>query len=322
VRRRPGVVVFGVALGAALGVLGAAARAQEDDAAGAGGLFLENEVVGRPVAVRLRAEAMLTEDDDDLLREDADYARLPTRLYTTEARVYQSDRATYTASYSLWRNPQGMDLSQWSWKAWVPLYVEAGRSEYHLTLKYRERAADGDEQERGSWLIGVDRSSANGLYTYLQFRYSTQEGQSAGQDLYEYVSWSPTTKLRFGQQASVSVVPGVEAPAPWYVGLFGTIFLRPDRTSLRVDARHYDSGAHLAYERYTLALYQRLGERTLVRLNTRLYSDNADFQSEAFGIKVKRFFSPRVAAHVGYRYYDHSSSLDFDTVYGGLEILL
>ena len=310
--------------------LTAVCSAQVDEDVITGGDFLENEIAGRPWALRLRGEVRYTDDDDDLLAEDASYARFPARMYSAETKLFQSDRSTYSFGYSAWRNQQDLETDVWAWKAWVPLYVQEGAQEYHLTLKARSQGGSGtggeagsdDTPETTSWYVGVDRSSSGGLYAYLQMRFITGEGESLGQEIYEYVSWKPTSKFRVGEQAGYSVLEGDRDLSPWYASLFATVFLVPARTSLRVDARYYDSDTDLRYQRYTAHLYQRIGTRSLLRLSFRLYDDTGDLSSQAYGAKVIHYFTPRVSAQVGYRLYDHSEGLGLNTFYGGLQLLL
>ena len=59
-----------------------------------------------------------------------------------------------------------------------------------------------------------------------------------------------------------------------------------------------------------------------MRLNFRYYHDSDELSSEAYGIKFKHYFSARLSAHIGYRYYDQSDGADFNSFSGGLSMLL
>lgn len=312
-----------------LGVLltwGAAAvcPAQEDEDSLLGGNFLENEIVGRPWALRLREYVQFTDEDNDLLATDSSYARFPNAMYVSEMKLFQGDRSTYSVSYAKWQNDQGLDSSIWAWKAWLPLYTEPGELDYHLTLKARgQQWGEADTPDASSWYVGVDRSSAGGLYGYLQGRLVITDGHTAGQELYEYLSWKPTSKFRLGEQASASRLDGEsEDSRPWWAGVFGTVFLIPEQTSLRLDARRYDLDDDLTFQRYVAQLYQRIGRRSLLRLSTRLYRDSRELSSEAYSFKFAHHFTARFSAHAGYRRYSHSESLSLNTFFGGIELLL
>jgi hypothetical protein len=298
------------------------AFAQADEESMGGGDFIENTIVGRPLALRVRAESQITEDNDELISDDPNYARFPTRLYTAETKLFSRDRSTASLSYSRWESDQDRTVAQWAGKTWLPLTAAGAQRESHVTLGFRMRDEEDSADNRDYLYVGIDRSSGGGLYSYLQYRHTSSDSESVGHELYEYVSWRPTGKLRIGEQASVSRNDGMDDLGPWYVSLFSTVFLRPEQTSLRAEARYYDSGSDLTYQRYNVYLYQRIGDRSFVRLGYRFYDDSEGLNSNAYGLKFKRYFSSRVAAHLGYRYYDHSEGVDFDTFYGGIEVLL
>ena len=311
-------IVGAVLLAWAVAVNGSA---QEEDAL-VGGDFVETTIAGRPAALRLRAEVQYTDDDIDLLADDVNYARFPSRMYSFEAKVFQSDRSAYSASYSEWCTRQDLEYQQWAWKAWVPLSLVEGDREYHLTVRGRTTSWTADPADRTSLYLGVDRTSADGMYAYLQYRWTVEGVDYSGQELYEYLSWRPTGKFRIGEQAAISGNDDEPGTRPWYASLFATVFLLPETTSLRVEARHVDSGEDLKYDRYNAYLYQRVGMRSLVRFSYRLYQDNGGLSSRAYGIKFGRYFSARLSAHVGYRFYDHSEGIDLNTVYGGIQVIL
>jgi hypothetical protein len=97
--------------------------AQDTDEALFEGAPRENAVVGHDLALRLRFEAQVTEDSDELIDTDVAYARYPSRMYASEAKLFQSSRATMSASYAAWENDQDMDTRAWSWRVRWPLYA-------------------------------------------------------------------------------------------------------------------------------------------------------------------------------------------------------
>lgn len=296
-------------------------QSAEDEALG-GGEFLENIIVNRPVAVRLRGEVRFTDDDEDILEEDDNYARFPAQMYQGEIKLFQRDRSTFSLSYEQWKNDQDLDRSSWSWKMWIPLSVRDVDNELHLTLRYRRRGGTEDLTDMDYWYVGLDKAFAGGLYAYVQYRHALEDGRSDGSQVYEYLSWKPTSRFRVGEQAAVTREEGRGKTGPWYVNLFGTLFVIPDTTALQLDARYYESTTDLTYQRYTASLYQRIGGRSFVRLNYRFYDDSEDLSSHAVGVKVKHYFSPRFTTHIGYRFYEHNEGPTLDTVYGGAGLIL
>jgi hypothetical protein len=304
--------------------------AQEADELLIDGMPLENAIVGRDLALRLRAEVQLTEDDDELIDEDVNYARFPKRMYSAEAKLFRKDRTSFLGTYSIWQNEQDLDMSQWSWKMRLPLAsgpenvydAYEAQSASYLSLRYRKTEAVEDSPGRDYWYIGHDVTFVNGVYSYLQYRHSIEDGESVGHQVSEYLSWRPADRIRFGGQAAVSKNQGGDGVRPWYAGLFTTFFLIQDVTALRLDARHSDSREDLQYDEYKVYLYQKIGGRSLLRLSFRQYEDTEDRSSQAYGVKAKYFFSPRMSTHIGYRFYEHSEGADYDTFYAGLNILL
>ena len=85
---------FAFALAATLAAaLAQAGRAAEDEAL-SGELPLENRLVGRDFAARLRVESLFTEDREDLIDENIEFARSPKRIYASELKLFCTNRAT------------------------------------------------------------------------------------------------------------------------------------------------------------------------------------------------------------------------------------
>ncbi len=304
-----------------IAVLAGKAPAQDEESAMFGGNFLENLIVERDMAFRLRAEVQLTEDDDELIEQDPEYAAFPSRLYSAEAKVFHNSRTTMSVRWAVWENDQDMNLSRWTAKVRTPLSDIRHGAVSHLTLKVSRFEGVGGADDRQYLYLGIDRSLGDDFYTYLQYRHSTQGGEFHGGQLYEYLSWRPTSRFRFGEQAAISKNKGSDT-GPWYVQVFATVFLVKDKTALRFAVQHYESSSDLNYQEYNAYAYQAIGNRLMTRLNYRLYDDNGGLTSHAYGAKLKCYLSERIDAHVGYRYYDHDQGADFHTAYTGLGILL
>lgn len=290
--------------------------AQEEDETLVEGVPLENAVVGRALAVRLRAEMQFTEDDDDIIDQNINYKRFPAKMYAGEIKLFQKDRFTFGVADEVWKNAQDLSVDRWGWNTRVPL----GKI-WRMTLKYK-RWDEQDGPDKNYHYAGLSRFVGKKIYSYTQYRHTTEGGDEIGHQLSQYISWNPEKRLRMGGQGAFSRESDSSGMKPWYARLFTTIFLIEDLTSLRLEAQHYESAADLTYEEYTSYLYQKLGSQSLLRLDCRYYHDNSDLTSYAWGIKAKRYFSPRVSAHIGYRWYDHSEGTDFDTVFAGASVLL
>jgi hypothetical protein len=310
-------ITLAAATGAAFMLQATATRAQEDYEIVYEGIPLENAIVDRNLALRLRGEVQLTDDDDELVEEDINYARFPTRLYSCEAKVFQADRKSFGLTYSFWENDQGMDISRWYWDLRVPLPHDQSA---HVTFKYRTQERE-EFSDRDYYYVGLGKSFENGVYAFLRYRHTVDDDHPYGHQVYGYLSWNPTSRFRAGTQAGLSDNDDADR-GPWYVDVFTTLFLRPERTSLRMIVRHYESGRNLEYRDYNVFLYQKLGKRSLLRLSYRYYDDTGDLSAQAGGIKWKHYFSTRFAAHAGYRYYDHSEGANFDTLFAGFSLLL
>lgn len=296
--------------------------AQEYDELLIGGVPLENAVVGRDIAVRIQAEVQLTEDADDLIDEDPNYVRFPSRLYSAGVGVYQYNRLSVNAEYATWENNQDVDLSHCTADVRTPFPRPESSNFLTLRLRGRETVADNDILRRLYAYASVSRSFDNGIFAHVQYRLATTRGEITGNQLYHYLSWRVSDRFRFGALGAASRNKGSDTLEPWYAEVFTTIFIINELTSIRLGARHYESTSGLAYQQYNSYLYQKIGRHSLLRLHHRFYHDSDELHSHAYGVKAKCYFHPRVSAHVGYRYYDHSEGADFDTFYGGFGLLL
>ena len=305
------------AVALAFPLLGAA---QDDSQVLVEGRPAENAAVNRDIALRLRAEVQLSDDDDELVQQDPAYKLFPAHIYFGEAKLFQKDRLSFLANYAFWQNEQGLDVHRAGWELRLPF---ASSLPSYLTLRFRQYQLD-KAQDLNYGYVGYGSMLPLGFYIYGDYRAGAEGGRRQSDQASGYVSWKPTNRFRVGSQAAGgrSQDEGQPAIHPWYVRLFATVFLREDITSLRMDAQHYDTGQDLAYEEYNAYLYQMVGTRSFVRLSYRYYDDNADLSSQAWGVKVQHYFSPRLSGHVGYRAYTHSEGLDLNTVYAGVSVLL
>jgi hypothetical protein len=297
----------------------------QDEESGLDGEYLENSIVERNVALRLRGEAQFTDSDMALVDSDINYARFPVKIYNAETKLFQNNGSSVNAIYSRWQNNQGMDSTRWSWKMRYPIpsndFRDASETPPFLSVSYWTQVGEDGNDDLSYWYIGLDKSTANGIYSLIQYRNTVTGGESTGHQLSEYSSWRVYKRLRIGEQLAISKNDDSDQLTPWYAKLFTTIFLVPNQNSLRLETQYYDS-EDVIYQEYNTYLYQRLGKRSLVRLNYRYYIDSDDIFSNSMGIKLKHYFSNRISAHIGYRIYDHSEDLNLDTFFGGFNILL
>ncbi|MFC1462098.1 hypothetical protein ACFLQU_00690 [Verrucomicrobiota bacterium] len=305
---------FAAALGAARTVLG-----QAEDEAQQDGRSLETLIVDRMWALRLRAELQFTADDDELIDQDTSYASFPTELYTVGAKFYENKSGVdYTLQYSTWENEQGLSAIRWSWRLRAP--VTHGKRPTRVAVKY---SLIDDDIRRHYLYLSADKSLTKGVYGTIQYRAAIDDEEGwDGHQLYEYISWMPTSRLRIGQQGAISHDEGSTDLRPAYSDLFATLFLLPPKTSLRLKIRHYDSTEDFNYREYHAYLYQKVTQSAWIRLSYRFYEDNESRRSDTYGIKAKYFFTARGAAHIGYRQYEHSEEADFGTAFVGGELLL
>lgn len=305
--------------GACLLLAAMPAHAQDEDELLIGDAPIETVIAGRPVALRLRGEVMFTDDADDLLSEDISYARFPTELYAGEVRLYQANRFSTAVAVEQWENEQDLDTTRLTWYAWVPV-----RDAWRLFLRFRKRTEEG-LPDTDYYYIGASRGFAKAWYSYTQYRYKqnreTDENESEHQ-LSQYLTYHVSNGFRLGGEGGATLKSDEDAVGPWYVRGFTSFFLLEELTSLHLEAQHYESSGDLEFQEYESALYQRLGGKSLLRLGYRYYTDNQDLSSHGIGAKLKHFFAPRFAGHVGYRYYDHSEGEDFSSLFGGFSLIL
>lgn len=315
--RRTVTLLYALAtvIGVAPGAFG-----QAEDEAQQGKRTLETLIVDRMWALRLRAELQFSSDDDELIDQDTSYASLPTELYTVGAKFYENKSGVdYTLQWSTWENEQDLDAVRWSWRLRAP--VTGGECPVRVALKYS--LIDDDDTRYHYLYLSADRTLRKGVYGIIQYRATLDDEEGGeGHQLYEYISWMPTSRLRVGQQGAISHTEGQTDMRPAYSDLFSTLFIVPEKTSLRLKIRHYDSTEDFNYQEYHAYFYQSVARSAWVRLSYRFYEDNGSRRSQAYGIKAKQWFTARGALHIGYRHYEHSDEADFGTAFVGAELVL
>lgn len=289
------------------------------------GAPLENAIVGRDVAVRLQVQSQFTEDDDDLIDDDANYVRFPSRMYSVKLQLLESSGSHSAVTYSRWENSHELESDNITCDFRLPFSSpDFGVVPSHVSFKYRKKTdslPDGRE-ETDYWSIAYDKTFQNGWYTYTQYQYTRDDIRASSHELSEYLSYKYSEDLRLGMQGSISKYNGQDVAGPWFVRLFASAFLVPDWTLLRAEAQHYESGSGYAFQLYNAYLSQKISTDYLVRLNYRYYEDSANLSSHALGLKIKHWLSAATSADVGYRYYVHNEGADFDTLYAGFSVLL
>ena len=298
----------------------------QDEASGLGDESLETGIISKDLPLRLRGEVQFTESNLSLIDSDVNYARFPSRMYTSEIKLLQTSGSSATAAYSRWQNSQGLDSNLWWWKLRFPLEISSDfrdvtESPPFLMVSSWQQGGDSNSPTINYWYLGIDKATVNGIYSFVQYRNTTTDSDSTGHQLFEYVSWKVSDRVRVGEQAAASKDAGSGYLTPWYAGVFTTVFLVKNLTSLRMDGLYYDSDA-LNFQQYDAYLYQRVSASSFVRLSYRYYSDSNDLYSGAAGIMLKYYFSARASAHIGYRLYDHSEDASFNTFFGGFNIFL
>lgn len=291
---------------------------QEEEDLLINGMPVENAIVERDWAVRCRLQAELTEEREELIDDDASYARYPSRIYSSDVRLYRKDRSYFDVMYSRWENSQGLDLDQWSWKMRGRLFDTAS----FVNLQFR-RDQTSETENNQSLYLGIDRYLADTVYSFVQYRYRSGADDRTSHQVVGLLTWLVNRGWRLGAQGAVSEDSAIDGTGPWYARAFTTIYLVPDWTSLRVDARYSDSRLDMTSQEYNAYLYQKLGSSAWVRFNYRHYEDSDEFGSNAYGIKFKYFFSTRFSANIAYRYYDQDQDpgAELDTFYGGIDVL-
>ncbi len=309
-------VIAGVLLAAFLcGVM--TAFAQDEDDAMFGDVPLENAIVGHNLAVRIRGEILFSEDDESLLDDDIAYERFPSEIYDMEVRVFQTDGLSIAATHSRWENEQGLDMRRSGMTVRAPWGDKT-----KFTWRYSRLSKQSDDPDRDYTYAGVSRKLGERLYSYTQYRNTSEDGSAPVHQFSQYASWTAARRFRMGGKGALSVDGEDSKTGAWYVDAFASAYVWEDRTSLRLSHRHYDTRENLDFDEFKCFLYHRLWNRVLLRADYRFYRDSGGSESHAYGAKIKHYISPRAAMHAGYRFYDHKIGADLDSLFAGISLLL
>jgi hypothetical protein len=294
--------------------LAASVLAQDDEILASGGKPLENQIVDRELAVRLRLEARGTQDSEGLVDEAPALRFSPQQMYAGELKLFHSSRATLAGSYEYWLNDQDMQDRRLGAALGVPL----GES-----WIARVRFFNLDQTDVGTYRFYY--AGAGGMlgkvYSFSQYRYETPAtGSTNLHQVYQYFSFTAGNRFRGGAKGAYEI-DDAGARRSWYTGGFGSLALLQDWTTLRYEGLVGEYTGFRHYQEHRVYLYQRVGSRLLVRPEYRYYRDNQDVDSNAYGIKLIYYFSPAVDFHVGYRRYTQSEGAGLNTVMAGLGII-
>lgn len=290
----------------------------DDESDVPGGTYLDNTIVGRDYALRLSAEVQFTDEDNALLSDDPAYLQFPTRMYAAEARLSCKNGLMFAGMHDTWSNQQGLDVGRWVLTGRYPL-DDAWRLAWMMRVSEGDNASDANKDYH---YLALSKAFKNSLYMYSQYRYGSEGGSNDTHQASLYMTYNPFTSVRLGGQITVTGDFSAERQSSYQLGkVFVTFYAWQDRTSIRLLTQYYRGESGFRYNEYESSLYQRLDSKTFIRLDLRYYDDTSDLASFAWGVKLKRHFTPRFSADIGYRSYDHNTGPDFDSIYGGAEVL-
>ncbi len=289
--------------------------AQDDSEVVVEGRALENVIVDRDFYVRLVAESRFTSDDNSLLAEDVNYGRFPSKLYDAQLTFASIDKFKITSGYSSWNNDQGLSVNRKSLTMRIPLNEKW--SVYPRYLLHKE-----EDSHRNYYYLALGGWFAN-VYTYTQYGSSVDEDGAHRSQVYQYFSWQPkNTSLRLGASGYASSELDSNDISTWQGKAFVSFPIIPDLTHLHLAGAYTDYVDILQYNEYEASVYQAVGAASSLRLSYRYYEDSSELFSHSYSLKAKHYFHPRLGVHLGYRRYDHSDGADFDTVFGGFNLLI
>ena len=292
------------------------ASAQEEDERLSSNTPLENAIANRDIAFRWRWEIQDTEESGDVLGEDPALALYPTRMYSSELKMFTVKGGTAFVMHDQWQNDQGLDVFRTSGGVGVP----AGDWRLEAKATYFDRETYNDTRY---YYLSAGRPAGN-FYTYTQYRLSL-DGKTvnndfvAGHQINEYLSWKPTKTFRLGGQGAYCVKENDDDSS--YIRLFFTKSFFDYNTAVRVDAMQYDSRLYTDYLEVKSYLYQKLSPAALLRFGYRYYHDDQHRESHGPGVKLIYFFSPRIACSIAYTRYTRKDGPDFDSYMGGMNVI-
>jgi len=288
------------------------ARAQEYEDILLDGQPLENVIAGRDWAYRLRLEVQSSDDDRELLEEDIAFQRFPSLMYSGEMTAFHASSLTIRGHSEYIRSDQGYDTRRVGMSTAIPL-----GDTRRLRLKLSEtRSEEGNSTQ--FLYAGISRTLGATVYAYSRYRHTVREGTTAGQQVYQFLSWTPTRALYVTLNGAHSWTSPYRS---WYARATATALLLQESVALRLEIEHDESTARPHSQQYQVLLYRRILQGTWVNVSYRFYEDDPGFRSHAYGVKLRHFFSPRLSGHVGFRHHDHNSIASLDTVLGGVSVV-
>lgn len=293
-------------------VFATALCAQEEEPILWGDRPIENAVVGRDLAFRLRAETQASDDQNDLIDEDPRYAQYPSRIYSTEAKAIHVSRLSLVGTYEYWENKQDLDVFRAGGTLSLP-FLKTWRTD--LRYLYYDQQNYPDIQ----YYYGGVGGYLGPVFTFTQYRYSAKERSTDGNQAYQYLSWTPDRSLRLG--AYGAYYRRLDDYTSWYVkGFLHKLFL-DDRTGLRLEAQRYKTNADYDFQEYRAYVYQRVWIRWLLRAGYRYYRDDEGVDSHAGSFKVKCYLLARLACHAEYIWFDQNEGANINMLLAGVNVV-
>jgi len=270
---------------------------------------LETQIVERDWALRLRAEASVTDDREDLLREDPAYRAFPNEIQAFELRTIAGG-ATISAWNEQWETEQDAGSSRSGVAASIPL---AGSWYARVRLSYWDQDID---VNRYYQYYGVGGFLYKGLFIYSEVSRDVAKGFPGNHGYSQYISGSLHPRLHVG--GSVATRQTYDDRDTWSGSGFITLQAHPDWTTLRLDGAIGGGDGLEDYQQLTLVCYQRISDHLVLKPMLRYYTDDAERESQAYGVTLLAYLSAAVDVQCGYRYYLQDQGTDFDTVTVGL----
>lgn len=269
---------------------------------------IENAVVGRDLAFRVRAEAQASDDQTDLIDQDPRYAQYPSRIYATEVKAIHSSRLSLAGTYEYWDNKQDLDVFRAGGTLSLP-FLQTWRTD--LKYLYYDQNGYPDLQY---YYAGVGGSLGQ-VFTFTQYRYSTQQRSTDGNQVYQYLSWTPERSLRLGTYGAYYRT--LDDYTSWYVKGFIDKLFWDDRSSVRLEALRYKTNADYDYQEYRAYVYQRVWTRWLLRPGYRYYRDDDGVDSHSCSFRVKCYLLASLACHVEYAWYYQNEGSNINMLLAG-----
>ncbi len=273
---------------------------------------LETRIVEREWALRLRLEASVTDDREDLLREDPAYRAVPHEIQALELRAIAGG-ATISAWSEQWDTRQDLGSSRRGVAASMPF---AGSWYGRMRLSHWDQEND---MNRHYQHYGVGGYLYRGIFVFSEYSRDVAKGFSASHGYSQYVSGSVHPRMHLG-----GTVAGRNSPDDrntWSGSGFATFLAHPEWTTIRLDGAIGGGRGIEDYNEITLACYQRISERLVLKPSFRYYSDDADRESQSFGLTLLAYLSSALDVQGGYRYYRQNEGGDFDTFTFGLSLV-